>query len=121
MLLFMLCTVHMLLPACIQHQSIKAATMTSPLSLLLLLQPFEFTAGESVSVTSKVAGDTAGGLFAGGSGPKPPPALSTAVIGMKQGGKVRGQCSHMSHQLQQTGASCCAEDAVVHAYMFHQL
>jgi hypothetical protein len=61
------------------------------LLLLLLLQPFEFTAGESVSVFSKVAGDTAGGLFAGGSGPKPPPALSTAVIGMKPGGKVRKQ------------------------------
>jgi hypothetical protein len=57
--------------------------------LLLFLQPFEFTAGEPVTVTFKKAGDSAGGLFAGGSGPKPPPALSTAVIGMKQGGRVR--------------------------------
>lgn len=52
-------------------------------------QPFEFIAGEPINVSFKKAGDTAGGLFAGGSGPKPPPALSTAVIGMKPGGKVR--------------------------------
>jgi peptidylprolyl isomerase len=38
--------------------------------------------------TAKVAGESAGGLFAGTSGPKPPPALSTAVIGMRPGGKV---------------------------------
>eukprot|EP00882_Tetradesmus_deserticola_P008489 GHRQ01008952.1.p1 GENE.GHRQ01008952.1~~GHRQ01008952.1.p1 ORF type:complete len:224 (+),score=57.21 GHRQ01008952.1:155-826(+) len=50
-------------------------------------EPFEFTVGESINVTTKMAGDTAGGLFAGGSGPKPPPALSTAVIGMKPGGR----------------------------------
>jgi len=54
-------------------------------------QPFEFVAGESVTVSYKKAGDTAGGLFAGGSGPKPPPALSTAVIGMKPGGRVSRQ------------------------------
>jgi hypothetical protein len=69
--------------------------LTLPLALLLLLQPFEFTAGESISVSTRVAGDTAGGLFAGGSGPKPPPALSTAVIGMKQGGRVRSSSSLM--------------------------
>ena len=33
--------------------------------------------------------DTAGGLFAGSGGPKPPPALSSAVLGMKIGGKVQ--------------------------------
>ena len=32
--------------------------------------------------------DTANGLFAGASGPKPPPALSSAVLGMRTGGKV---------------------------------
>ncbi|WIA38078.1 hypothetical protein OEZ86_001447 [Tetradesmus obliquus] len=52
-----------------------------------IAEPFEFTAGERILVSSKVAGDTAGGLFAGGSGPRPPPALSTAVLGMKPGGK----------------------------------
>eukprot|EP00775_Hariotina_reticulata_P008511 gene8511-8693_t len=52
-----------------------------------IAEPFGFTAGESVAVTYKSAGDTAGGLFAGGSGPKPPPALSTAVIGMRPGGR----------------------------------
>lgn len=57
-----------------------------------MLQPFEFVAGQSVSVSFKKAGDSAGGLFAGSGGPKPPPALSTAVIGMKPGGKVRWLC-----------------------------
>ena len=33
-------------------------------------------------------GDSAGGLFIGGSGPTPPKALAGAVIGMHQGGKV---------------------------------
>ena len=33
--------------------------------------------------------DTANGLFAGSGGPKPPPALSSAVLGMKIGGKVQ--------------------------------
>jgi hypothetical protein len=53
-------------------------------------QPFEFVAGERIIVTAKKANDSAGGLFAGGSGPKPPPALSTAVVGMRPGGRVRG-------------------------------
>ena len=34
------------------------------------------------------AGEGAGGLFSGASGPKPPAALSQAVLGMKPGGKV---------------------------------
>lgn len=53
-------------------------------------QPFEFVAGTAVSAAAaKKISEGAGGLFAGGSGPKPPPALSNAVIGMKAGGKVR--------------------------------
>ena len=51
------------------------------------MQPLTFTAGKEVSLTEKAAGETAGGLFSGQSGPKPPPALSKAVIGMKPGGK----------------------------------
>ena len=31
--------------------------------------------------------ESAGGLFAGGGGPRPPPALSTAVLGMRAGGR----------------------------------
>eukprot|EP00879_Flechtneria_rotunda_P019437 GHRR01020416.1.p3 GENE.GHRR01020416.1~~GHRR01020416.1.p3 ORF type:complete len:102 (+),score=9.89 GHRR01020416.1:320-625(+) len=54
-----------------------------------VLQPYEFVAGEPVAgIPIRKAGDSAGGLFAGTSGPKPPPALSTAVIGMKPGGRV---------------------------------
>ena len=54
-----------------------------------IAEPFSFTAGESVKTSMKSAGDSAGGLFTGTGGPKAPPALSTAVIGMKLGGKVR--------------------------------
>jgi hypothetical protein len=47
-------------------------------------------AGKAINAAGKKSdGGTAGGLFVGGSGPKPPPALSTAVLGMKPGGKVR--------------------------------
>lgn len=52
------------------------------------MQPFEFTAGATVSNAGKKINDSANGLFAGGGGPKAPPALSNAVIGMKLGGKV---------------------------------
>ena len=52
-------------------------------------QPFEFTAGEVVSgVSVKKISDSANGLFAGSGGPRPPPALGTAVLGMRSGGKV---------------------------------
>lgn len=52
-----------------------------------IAEPFQFLAGEPVSAKSaKVMGDSAGGLFSGMGGPKPPPALSTAVVGMKVGG-----------------------------------
>ena len=54
------------------------------------MQPVEFKAGQAVGSggVKQAEGDSAGGLFAGASGPKPPPALSQAVIGMKSGGKV---------------------------------
>ena len=44
--------------------------------------------GQVAGAAVKKITDTAGGLFAGASGPKPPPALSSAVLGMKTGGKV---------------------------------
>ncbi|KAK9811014.1 hypothetical protein WJX73_006453 [Symbiochloris irregularis] len=53
-----------------------------------LAEPLEFTAGKSVS--SNVADrdvESAGGLFSGQNGPKAPPVLSNAVVGMKKGGK----------------------------------
>lgn len=53
------------------------------------LQPFDFVVGEPVSqVGVRKIQDGANGLFSGQAGVKPPPALSTAVIGMKIGGKV---------------------------------
>lgn len=53
-----------------------------------LAEPFVFVAGSSVDAKQMRAdGGSANGLFAGSSGPKPPPALSTAVLGMKRGGK----------------------------------
>ena len=52
-------------------------------------QPYEFIAGEPVSNKARRINDSAGGLFAGVGGPKPPAALSTAVIGMRPGGWVR--------------------------------
>ncbi len=57
-----------------------------------IAEPFVFVAGAPVDATSRAkapVGDSAGGLFSGASGPEPPPALSTAVIGMRSGGKVR--------------------------------
>lgn len=51
-----------------------------------IAEPFQFIAGESVSQKKVKMGDSAGGLFTGSGGPKAPPALSTAVIGMKVGG-----------------------------------
>lgn len=50
-------------------------------------QAFEFTAGQPVSGPSARMVESAGGLYAGGGGPKPPPALSQAVVGMRAGGK----------------------------------
>eukprot|EP00803_Ostreobium_quekettii_P002835 evm.model.scf_805.5 EVM.evm.TU.scf_805.5 scf_805:49282-53426(+) len=53
----------------------------------VVAEPFEFVAGGTVEARNVTAGTQAGGLFVGGSGPKPPPALSTAVLGMREGGK----------------------------------
>ena len=52
------------------------------------MQPFEFTAAEKVQEQRAKVADSAGGLFSGAGGPKPPPAISSAVLGMKPGGKV---------------------------------
>ena len=52
------------------------------------VQPFEFTAAEKVQEQKAKVTDSAGGLFSGAGGPKPPPAISSAVLGMKPGGKV---------------------------------
>ena len=54
-----------------------------------MLQPFEFVVGQPVAAVGvKKISDSANGLFSGQGGVKPPPALSTAVVGMKTGGKV---------------------------------
>jgi peptidylprolyl isomerase len=54
-----------------------------------IAEPFTFVVGQPVSgVAVKKIDDGANAMFAGTGGPKPPPALSTAVIGMKPGGKV---------------------------------
>lgn len=52
-------------------------------------EPLEFVAGEFVtgSVMKPVGDGGGGGLFSGSSGPKPPQAISKAVVGMKPGGK----------------------------------
>lgn len=52
-------------------------------------EPYEFTAGRPVNErkAKKTDREVAGGSFSGMSGPKPPPALSTSVFGMKKGGK----------------------------------
>jgi peptidylprolyl isomerase len=53
----------------------------------VVAEPFEFVAGQKVAAKKVTMGDTAGGLFEGGSGPKPPPALADAVVGMRVGGR----------------------------------
>lgn len=55
----------------------------------VIAEPYQFIAGSRLDgPSSKVAAnDSGGGLFSGQSGPKPPQALSYAVIGMKVGGK----------------------------------
>mmetsp|Transcript_10873 Transcript_10873/g.30806 ORF Transcript_10873/g.30806 Transcript_10873/m.30806 type:complete len:242 (+) Transcript_10873:139-864(+) len=55
-----------------------------------LAEPFQLVAGAALpkAVSRKVSfDDKAGGLYAAAGGPKPPPALPEAVIGMKVGGK----------------------------------
>lgn len=67
----------------------QVSSLLQPLRMcaVLQMQPLTFTAGKEVSLAEKTAGEAAGGLFSGQSGPKPPPALSKAVLGMKPGGK----------------------------------
>jgi peptidylprolyl isomerase len=54
-----------------------------------LSEPFEFVVGQPLDSKAKMSDFSGGGLFSGMGGPKPPPALSTSVRGMKVGGKVR--------------------------------
>lgn len=55
----------------------------------VIAEPYQFIAGTRLDGPSPnaTASDGGGGLFSGQSGPKPPQALSYAVIGMKVGGK----------------------------------
>jgi peptidylprolyl isomerase len=53
-------------------------------------EPFSLTAGFPLPTMSErmaASGSGGGGLFAGGTGPQPPAALTTAVLGMRPGGK----------------------------------
>ena len=53
-----------------------------------IAEPYTFVAGGNVRALSpKRAGESGGGgLFSGAGGPEPPPALSSAVLGMRVGG-----------------------------------
>lgn len=58
----------------------------------VVAEPLQFIAGSKLTAggvrgTAVVDTESGGGLFSGTSGPKPPPALSSAIIGMKPGGK----------------------------------
>ena len=53
-----------------------------------LSEPFEFIVGQPLDSKAKMSDFSGGGLFSGMGGPKPPPALSSSVRGMKVGGKV---------------------------------
>lgn len=53
-----------------------------------IAEPFQFVAGQPTGGNSvRKINDAANGLFSGQGGPEPPVCLSTAVIGMKRGGK----------------------------------
>mmetsp|Transcript_13403 Transcript_13403/g.33818 ORF Transcript_13403/g.33818 Transcript_13403/m.33818 type:complete len:247 (+) Transcript_13403:95-835(+) len=54
-----------------------------------IAEPIDVVAGGSLPRVSNKAtfDERAGGLFTAGGGPKPPPALTNAVLGMKVGGK----------------------------------
>lgn len=53
-----------------------------------IAEPYEFVVGGKVDGSQvKKINDSAGGLFSGQGGPKPPPCLSRAVIGMRRGGR----------------------------------
>ncbi len=67
------------------------------LRVCCVLQPYEYGVCEPVTgVALKKISEGANGLFAGQGGPKPPQALSKAVLGMKKGGKV-GPHTHMAN------------------------
>lgn len=52
-----------------------------------IAEPFEFIVGQPVAGPgANLYRESAGGLFAGGGGPKPPLGLTTAVVGMRVGG-----------------------------------
>ena len=53
----------------------------------VLAEPFTFIAGSQLDAPRAITTDAGGGLFSGQTGPKPPQALSYAVVGMKVGGK----------------------------------
>ena len=53
----------------------------------VLAEPFSFSAASKLDAPRAITTDAGGGLFTGQSGPKPPQALSYAVVGMKAGGK----------------------------------
>jgi peptidylprolyl isomerase len=54
----------------------------------VIAEPFQFIAGSELNNgTSSAMVEGGGGLFSGQRGPKPPQALSYAVIGMARGGK----------------------------------
>ncbi|MEO2192359.1 MAG: FKBP-type peptidyl-prolyl cis-trans isomerase, partial [bacterium] len=53
----------------------------------VLAEPFSFPAASKLDAPRAITTDAGGGLFTGQSGPKPPQALSYAVVGMKVGGK----------------------------------
>jgi peptidylprolyl isomerase len=53
-------------------------------------EPFSLNAGFPLPTQAErmaASGSGGGGLFAGGTGPQPPPALATAVLGMRPGGR----------------------------------
>lgn len=51
-------------------------------------EPLDFTVGGPVTALARAAvAESSGGLFSGMGGPQPPPALSTAVLGMRAGDK----------------------------------
>ncbi len=53
----------------------------------VLAEPFSFSAASKLDAPRAITTEAGGGLFTGQSGPKPPQALSYAVVGMKVGGK----------------------------------
>lgn len=75
-------------------------------------QPLEFVAGKPVTSDSIAKDvDAAGGLYSGIPGPKPPPVLGTAVVGMKRGGKVASHFSPCA-DLHRIAGTCRCKDVL---------